>query len=129
MKFRKHIYLPYSKDIQANVKKLRNNMTEEEKKLWYQYLRSYPVRFTRQKAIDKCIVDFYCAKCRLGVEIDGSQHATEKGFGHDEERTRAINAYGVTIIRFTNEQIRNDFIEVCRHIDIRVKELFQSRLA
>lgn len=128
MKFRKFIYLPYNKDINMNVKKLRNSMTEEEKKLWYQYIRSFPVRFSRQKPIDKFILDFYSATCRVGVELDGSQHDSGQGKRHDEERTKILNAYGVTIIRFTNEQIRNEFGDVCRQIDAKVKELMLFRL-
>jgi very-short-patch-repair endonuclease len=117
------MHLSYNKNITIAAKKLRNNMTEEEKKLWYQYLRSYPVRFIRQKVIDNCVLDFYCAKCRLGIELDGSQHLTEHGLGHDEARTKLLNAYGVTIIRFMNDRTRDDFFNVCREIDSMVNKL------
>jgi very-short-patch-repair endonuclease len=119
------MHLPYNKIITTAAKKLRNNMTEEEKKLWYQYLRSYPVRFIRQKVIDNCVLDFYCAKCRLGVELDGGQHLSESGRGHDEARTKLLNAYGITIIRFMNNRVRDDFINICREIDLKVKELMR----
>jgi very-short-patch-repair endonuclease len=115
--------LPYSRNVTAAAKKLRNNPTEEENKLWYQYLGRYQLRFLRQKVIESYVLDFYCAKCRLGIEIDGSQHYTERGLGHDEARTQILNAYNVTILRFTNEQIRNEFSEVCRQIDAKVREL------
>jgi very-short-patch-repair endonuclease len=118
--------LPYNNNIIAAAKKLRNNPTEEENKLWYQYLSGYPVRFLRQRVIESFILDFYCAKCKLGIELDGSQHYTEQGLGHDEARTKFLNAYGITIIRFTNEQITNDFGEVCRQIDAKVKELIKT---
>jgi very-short-patch-repair endonuclease len=120
------MHLPYNKNLTANAKTLRNNQTDEEKKLWYQYLSSYPIRFLRQKVIDNCILDFYCAKCRLGIELDGNQHFTEKGIGHDTARTELLNAYGVTVLRFTNDQIRNDFCTVCRKIDEAVKALVDS---
>ncbi len=85
--------LPYNRKLTAAAKKLRNDMTDEENKLWYQYLSSYPVRFLRQKVIENCILDFYCAKCRLVIEVDGGQHYTERGLGHDKARTELLNAY------------------------------------
>jgi very-short-patch-repair endonuclease len=115
--------LPYSRNVTRIAKKLRNNPTEEENKLWYQYLSGYPVRFLRQKVIECYVLDFYCAKCRLGIEVDGTQHFTEEGLGYDEARTQLLNAYGVTILRFTNEQVRKEFGEVCKRIDAKVKEL------
>jgi very-short-patch-repair endonuclease len=103
------LHLPYNEYINVNARNLRNNMTEEESKLWYQFLRYYPIRFMRQRIIDDCILDFYCSKCKLGIEVDGSQHQTEQGMVHDEARTKLLNAYDVTIIRFTNERVRNEF--------------------
>ena len=123
MKFRSFIYMPYSKDLNSNVKQLRNHMTDEESKLWYQYLRSYPVRFTRQKPVGFFILDFYCAKYKLGIELDGSQHATEQGLAHDEERSRILAAFSINILRFTNDQVRNEFSAVCRQIDQQVQRL------
>ena len=120
------MHLPYNKNLTANAKLLRNNQTEEENKLWYQYLSSYPLRFTRQKVIDNCILDFYCAKCRLGIELDGKHHFTENGIGYDKARTELLNAYGVTILRFTNVQVREDFSYVCNQIDQKVKDLFEK---
>jgi very-short-patch-repair endonuclease len=115
--------LPYSRNVTPMAKKLRNNPTEEENKLWYQYLSRYPLRFLRQKVIESYVLDFYCAKCRLGIEVDGFQHYTESGLNHDEARTKLLNAYKVTILRFTNEQIQSDFNEVCKQIDAKAKEL------
>lgn len=60
--------------LTKNSKILRKNMTKEERHLWYDFLRDYPVRFLRQKVIDNYIVDFYCSKARLLIELDGSQH-------------------------------------------------------
>ncbi len=119
--------LPYNRKLTAAAKKLRNDMTDEENKLWYQYLSSYPVRFLRQKVIENCILDFYCAKCRLAIEVDGDQHYTDRGLGHDEARTKLLNAYGVTVIRFTNEQVRNDFGHVCKQIDETVKLIIDQK--
>ena len=58
------------------AKTLRKNMTPWERKLWYEFLRSYPIRFQRQKAIGNYIVDFYCAKVGLVIELDGGGHYT-----------------------------------------------------
>jgi very-short-patch-repair endonuclease len=117
------LYYPYEKNVIHNAKKLRNNQTDEENRLWYQFLRCYFVRFIRQKVIDRFILDFYCAKYKLGIEVDGSQHMTAQGIGYDEARTKVLNAFGVTIMRFTNEQIRNEFQTVCVSIDLKIKEL------
>ena len=61
----------YNKDNIPLAKALRKNMTPWERKLWYEFLRNYPMRFQRQKAIGNYIVDFYCAKIGLVVELDG----------------------------------------------------------
>ncbi|HQH64026.1 MAG TPA: DUF559 domain-containing protein, partial [Clostridiales bacterium] len=66
------------------ARSLRKNMTKEERHLWYDYLRQYPVRFVRQKVIDSYIVDFYCHDARLIVELDGSQHYIDEGIENDE---------------------------------------------
>ncbi len=81
------LHQPYLNKVIGNAKKLRREMTEEEQKLWYQYLRSYPVRFLRQKVVECYVLDFYCSKCRLWIELDGNQHYTEQGIGHDETRS------------------------------------------
>lgn len=89
----------------------------EENKLWYQYLAKSPIRFTRQKPIDNYILDFYCPEKKIGIELDGSQHYTEDGMKYDKIRTDILNAYNITIIRFTNEQIRKNFTQVCEYIE------------
>ena len=96
-------------------------MTKEEKHLWYDFLRTYPVRFSRQKVLGKYIADFYCAEAKLVIELDGSEHYTEEGRQHDEERTAFLNEYGLTVIRFTNFDIRDKFQGVCLYIDHVVK--------
>ena len=77
----------HNKDIVPTAKMLRKNMTKEEKHLWYDFLRTYPVRFSRQKVLGKYIADFYCAEAKLVIELDGSGHYTEEGKQYDEERT------------------------------------------
>ena len=96
-------------------------MTKEERHLWYDFLRTYPVRFLRQKVIGNYIADFYCHKAKLIIEIDGSQHYTEEGRQKDEFRTEILEGYDLKVIRFTNRQISTNFRDVCEYIDAAVK--------
>ena len=97
-------------------------MTKEERHLWYDFLRSYPVRFLRQKVIDDYIVDFYCHQARLIVELDGSQHYEEKGLLKDKIRTEKIESRNLTVIRIPNNEVNNNFRGVCECIDWVVKD-------
>lgn len=99
------------------AKNLRKNTTPQEKRLWYDFLSKYKTRFQRQKAIDNFIADFYCHKAKLIIEIDGSQHYTEKGAQKDEFRVKILAEYNLKVVRFTNHQIDNDFQSVCEYID------------
>lgn len=108
--------------LTCNAKALRKNMTKEERHLWYDFLRSYPVRFLRQKVIDNYIADFYCHEARLIIELDGSQHYEEKGLLKDKIRTEKIESRNLTVIRIPNNEINNNFRGVCEYIDWRVKE-------
>ena len=101
-------------------------MTPEEKKLWYDFLRSYPIRFYRQKVLGRYIADFYCAKAKLVIELDGSGHYTEEGKSHDCERTDFLSEYGITVIRILNSEIHKNFRGVCQYIDILVKRALAS---
>ena len=78
--------------LTARARELRQNMTREERHLWYDFLKNYPVRFLRQKVIDGYIVDFYCASAKIAIELDGSQHYTDEGRVYDEERDRCLSA-------------------------------------
>lgn len=101
---------------------LRKNMTVQEKQLWYQFLRRYPIKFLKQKVIGNFIVDFYCAKANLAIELDGSQHYMDDGKAHDEARTAIINTYGIDVIRFSNSDVERNFEGVCQNIDAIVKQ-------
>lgn len=103
------------------ARRLINNSTPEENKLWYQYLAKSHIRFVRQKPIDNYILDFYCPEKKIGIELDGSQHYTEEGIEYDKIRTDILNAYNITIIRFTNKEVRKNFIEVCEQIENIIK--------
>lgn len=101
-------------------------MTPQERKLWYEFLSGYPVRFQRQKLIGGYIVDFYCAKARLVVELDGDGHYSVSQMGYDEERTKKLAEYGLKVIRITNLEIGQSFEAVCMAIDQTVKERFSN---
>ena len=76
--------LPYQRKLIPRAKELRRDMTPQERHLWYDFLKDYPVRFQRQKAIDSFIIDFYCASAKLMIELDGSQHFSAQGLAYDE---------------------------------------------
>ncbi len=104
------------------AKKLRKNMTKEERHLWYDFLREYPYRFIRQKIIGKYIVDFYCAKANLAVELDGSQHFEPEDMAKDAQRTQFLEDYGISVVRIPNNAIWQNFEGVCAYIDMAVKQ-------
>lgn len=109
--------LPYNPDLTERAKELRNNMTLTEKKLWTEFLRKHKYRFKAQKQIDNYIADFYCAKLKIVIEIDGNIHDEAERFEYDRERTKVFEAYGLRVIRFRNEEIINSFDVVCRKIN------------
>ena len=112
----------HNSKLTDTARTLRKNMTKEEKHLWYDFLRSYPVRFLKQKVIDNYIVDFYCHQARLIIELDGSQHYTDDGIKYDEERTKCFEKRGLNVLRIQNNEINNNFDGVCEYIDKTVKQ-------
>ncbi len=118
----------YNKENIPLAKALRKNMTPWERKLWYDFLRSYPVRFQRQKAIGNYIVDFYCAKAGLVLELDGGGHYTAKQAEKDEVRTRELESMNLKVVRICNLDIDRNFRGVCEYIDLAVKKLSLSQL-
>lgn len=113
--------LVYNKKIISNAKELRKNMTPQEKRLWYDYLSKYPIRFQRQKTIDNYIVDFYCHKAMLAIELDGSQHYTEQAIQYDKNRTSCLSTIGVNTLRILNIDVDRNFEAVCKLVDNTVK--------
>ena len=95
---------------------LRKEMTAEEKKLWYQFLKKMSYTFHRQKVIGSYIVDFYCAKAQLVIELDGTQHYETDGQKADAERDAFLRAQGLYILRYSNRQINQEFSRVCEDI-------------
>ena len=104
------------------ARELRKNMTEQERKLWYLFLKDYPVKIYKQRIIESFIVDFYCAQARLVIEIDGTQHYLPQGEAYDKERSAVIEAYGLKVLRFSNYEIDKEFTSVCEMIDKTIRE-------
>ena len=104
------------------ARNLRKEMTPWERKLWYRFLKDYPVRFQRQRCIDKYITDFYCAKAKLVIELDGGGHYDPEKMKKDQQRTDVLESYGLKVIRFCNTDIEKQFYSVCTVIDDEVKK-------
>ena len=99
------------------ARKLRKDVTKEERHLWYDFLGSYPVRFSRQKVLGKYIVDFYSAEAKLVIELDGSQHFEKENMARDAERTAFLEGYGLRVLRIPNNEVNRNFNGVCEYID------------
>lgn len=118
--------LPRNFEANPNLKEksreLRKNMTPEENKLWYQFLRGYDIHFSRQRVIGNYIADFYCRRANLVIEIDGAQHYTHDSIEYDKERTEYLKTCGIEVLRFLNKDINYNFENVCVYIDKIVKQ-------
>ncbi|MCL2811774.1 MAG: DUF559 domain-containing protein [Clostridia bacterium] len=112
--------------LTPNARALRKAMTPQEKQLWYGFLWGYPIPILRQKVIDRFIVDFFCSKARLVIEIDGSQHDRKQGVAHDFERTQYLQGYGLTVLRFANTAVDADYENVCNTIDKVIGQLLRT---
>ena len=111
-----------NKNLLSFARALRKNMTKEERRLWYEFLSGYPVRFMRQKIIGMYIADFYCAKAKLVIELDGAQHYEEAKERDDAERTAFLAGYGLKVVRISNVELEQNFQGVCEYIDAIVRE-------
>jgi very-short-patch-repair endonuclease len=109
-------YLPYNLNLKARARELRKRMTPAERKIWYEFLRYYPLTISRQKPIDNYILDFYCPKLKLAIEIDGDTHYTKEGIVNDKKRTKILESYNIKVLRFTNTEVLNNFEGVCEVI-------------
>ena len=108
--------IPYNKKLVSNARSLRKNMTPEEKHLWYDLLVRLPFNVRRQHNIENYIVDFYIAEKKTVIEVDGRQHLTRENKEADEKRDADLGAWGITVLRYSNESIRNNFIHVAADI-------------
>ena len=112
----------YNKLLVPLAKQLRKEMTKEERHLWYDFLRAYPIRFARQKVLGEYIADFYSAEARLVIELDGSQHYENANIEKDAQCTAFLENYGLTVIRIPNNEVNRNFRGVCEYIDAAVKQ-------
>ena len=114
--------IPYNKKFVSNARTLRKNMTPEEKHLWYDFLKRLPFNVRRQHNIENYIVDFYIAERKTVIEIDGIQHLSPEHYDSDKQRDKALSAWGITVLRYSNDRIRNHFntvmADILDHLDL-----------
>jgi len=103
-------------NLTGNAKSLRNNMTKEERHLWYDFLKTLPITVNRQKVIGNYIVDFYIASVKIVIELDGSQHYEDKGTESDKKRDEYLSSLGIKVLRYSNSDINRCFKSVCQDI-------------
>jgi very-short-patch-repair endonuclease len=113
---RRRRIVPYNMQLRSRAQDLRLDPTPAERKLWYAFLADLPCKFTRQKPLGSYIVDFYCSRERLVIEVDGHSHFDARGQARDAIRTRALEALGLRVIRFRNDEIGESFEAVCERI-------------
>ena len=114
--------IPKDNNQLENARRLRRDMTPHERKLWYLFLRKYPVKVYKQRIIGRYIVDFYCARAKLVIELDGSQHYEMQAITYDAERSLYFESLGLKVLRFFNRDVDQNFSVVCEQIDIAVKD-------
>ncbi len=105
-----------NKTLLGNARKLRKEMTKEERRLWYTFLRECPARFRRQQIIGNFIVDFYCHSKGIVIELDGSQHYEDQGKRTDQERDAYLHSLGLSVLRYANSDVNRNFRGVCEDI-------------
>ncbi len=119
----KETFTGYNPKMLERSRSLRKEMTPEEKHLWFDFLRSYPVHVYKQRSIaEYFIADFYCPRAKLVIEVDGGQHFSEEGRTYDDMRTAIIEQYQIEVIRVTNSDVMKNFEGVCRMIDRCIQE-------
>ncbi|MGY6771483.1 endonuclease domain-containing protein [Gallibacterium sp. ZY190522] len=109
---------PYSKNLKELSQKLRSNQTDAERKLWQRINRDQLLgfRFNRQKPLLNYIVDFYCAKAKLIIELDGSHHYEPEYQEKDRQRDDELRSLGFTVMRFSNDEIYYEIEAVVEQI-------------
>ena len=98
------------------AQKLRREMTKEERRLWYEFLKDLPVTVNRQKVIGHYIADFYCASAKLVIEVDGTQHFEDAGLQSDQKRDAYFASLGLRVLRYANNEVNENFAGVCEDI-------------
>ena len=102
----------------ARARRLRSNLTEAERKLWYALRREQigGLSFRRQHPMGRYVLDFYCSALGLAVEVDGGHHTDATFQAQDDRRTRWLNAKGVLVLRFWNNDVLGNLAGVLTEI-------------
>ena len=108
--------IAHNKKLVKNAQTLRKNMTDEEKHLWYDFLKKLPFTVNRQKNIGNYIVDFYINSKNVVIELDGSQHLSEEQEKSDKKRDAELNKLGLRVIRYTNDDVKKHFYDICTEL-------------
>ena len=106
----------YNPKLSENSRRLRREMTKEERHLWYDFLKSLPITVHRQKILGYYIVDFYIAAAKIVIELDGSQHYENTGKQKDADRDAWLKNEGYQVLRYSNADINQRFAAVCQDI-------------
>ena len=101
---------------------MRVAMTRAEARLWFEVLKDFEPRVRRQRPIGGYIADFYCAACKVVIEIDGGEHFTDDGLEYDTQRTAFLEGLGLRVLRFSND----DVLENLHGVAVRVTEILGS---
>ena len=118
----KNKIIPYNPKLKLLARQLRKNSTLPEVLLWQNIKqRAYGVQFHRQVPMLEYIADFYCHEIGLVIEIDGDSH--DHSFLYDAKRQGELEAYGVSFLRFSNEEVKKNMFSVLLVIEEKVKEL------
>ena len=123
--------IPYNKKLVSNARTLRKNMTPEEKHLWYDFLKRLPVNIRRQHNIENHIVDFYIAERKIVIEVDGRQHLLPEHKEANNQRDAVISSWGIVVLRYPNDSIRNNFNtvaeDILKHLELDYSDLKPER--
>ena len=119
--------LPYSPILIERARELRKHTTPAEKKLREEFLQSHTYKFYRQRPIDHFIADFYCSQQHLIIEVDWGIHNSPEAKEYDKMRTELLNLYWMKVIRFSNDEIMNNFSAVCKQIDKKIISYLPSK--
>ena len=103
----------YSRTPIGNAKRLRREITKEERHLWHDCLKQLPVTVHPQKVLGNFIVDFYIASCKIVIEVDGSQHYEETHQEKGLQRDGALTEMGCKALRYSNADINQRFQHIC----------------
>jgi very-short-patch-repair endonuclease len=110
-------FFRYRKDLRARARDLRRDPTPAERKLWFEFLSTHFEKFTRQKPLGRYVADFYCARHRLVIELDGDSHFADASERYDKARTDVLAGWGIAVIRFSNSEVLQQFEAVCAKIE------------